>query len=283
MLDNGLNKYFDKHLTSHGSLKLHELGFEITNGIGTFRGLHMFNTPEGSYCLRDVYAAKEYDAEILLGQVYNLCGLESAIYLPAVDKTKTYLVSNNLDNINSLTGFQFFEKMKDETDESFPFLLPSKIDDKQMEIINKYFTKDAVRDYIKKVVLDTASCNTDGNACNYIFEILNGKANKVKSFDNEYSGRMFFEFGPDSEFAVYQNFFLGALPKNRQEIIQEVKTNETSLSFISPQEIAESIGGVDIVATAKDIEQTLPGYYFNDKYVNGMAYSFDKMAEDLVK
>ena len=36
MLDNGLNKYFNKHLSSHGFLRLDNIGFEISKGKGAF-------------------------------------------------------------------------------------------------------------------------------------------------------------------------------------------------------------------------------------------------------
>ncbi len=283
MLDNGLNKYLEKHISSHGFLKLDDLGFEMQKGKGAFWGVHMVNTPEGQFCLRKSTDSRVFDSEILLGQVYNLCGVESAIYLPVVYKNRTGVISNNLDTPTSYTGFQFNEKMKDETGEMFPFLLPSKIDPKQMQTINKYFTKDAVRDIIKKVVLDVCSCNTDGHLSNVIYQTQDGKVCKIQSFDNEFSGKMFFSYGPDSEHTVFFNPFQGGLKRNREEIVDEIKNNETSLSFITPQEIAESIGSVDIINTAKDIEQNLPRNFFNMKYVDGMAYSFDKMAEDLVK
>lgn len=283
MLDNGLSKYFEEHLSSHGFLKLDDLAFEMQQGKGAFWGVYKVNTPEGQFCIRNSNEKRVFDSENLLGQVYNLCGLESAIYFPVVYKNRTGLISNNLDKPTAYTGFQYNERMKDETGEMFPFLLSSKIDPKQMHIINKYFTRNAVRDIIKKTVLDVCACNTDGHLSNIIYQMQDGKVSKIQSFDNEFSGKIFFSYGSESEYSVYFNYFQGGLKRNREEIIDEVKNNETSLSFITPQEIAESIGSVDIIATAKDFERNLPGYYFDEKYVNGMAYSFDKMAEDLVK
>ena len=104
--------------------------------------------PEGKFCFRETRDSRVFDSEILLSQVYNKCSLESAIYLPAVYKNRTCVISNNLDTPTAYTGLQYIEKMKDETGETFPLFFPSKIDEKQMQIIIKYFTKDAVRDII---------------------------------------------------------------------------------------------------------------------------------------
>ncbi|MBR4003637.1 MAG: hypothetical protein IKI95_06255, partial [Clostridia bacterium] len=65
-------------------------------------------------------------------------------------------------------------------------------------------------------------------------------------------------------------------------MLNQLKTNPVVLSYETPSALAEKIGSVDVVATAQDVKQSI-GYEINPGYVDFVASSFEKFANDLVK
>ncbi len=296
MEDNGLIKYYrdrkrGKDLTS---TKKHK-DFRILIGKqGDVKSHQTYlQTPEGIYYTKCASKA-EIDAETVLSQVFCKLGIQSAIYLPAGHKNKyVYAVSNDITNENTILAKdyyeQFWENIRKDSNYSgttigqHPFYLPSIKE--QVEIdYNKFITPEAMRTLQIVRGLDMASYNTDRNWCNYYFQMENGVITDIILIDHAMSGaNVESTLCEELVNCLYFNEFNKILGRNNySNIISNFKNNEVVQDIITPQELAETVGSVNMMEEARDIKGTI-GYKIDQGYLDVMAKSFDYTAEELLK
>lgn len=295
MEDNGLIKYYrdrkkGKDLTS---TKKHK-DFSILSKETDIKKVQCYlQTPEGIYYTKCASKA-EIDAETLLSQVFCKLGIQTALYLPAGHKNKyVYAVSNDITNENTILAKDYYEQLwaNIKKDDSYscvkvgqhPFYMP--IVKEQVELdYNKFITPEAMRTLQMTRGLDMASFNTDRNWCNYYFQVEDNLIKDIILIDHAMSGaNVESTLCDDLVDHMYFNEFNSLLGRNNySRIISYFKNNEVVQDYITPQELAETIGSVDVVDVARDIKSTI-GYKVNEKYVDYLANSFNDTAEDLLK
>ena len=296
MEDNGLIKYYRdwKHGKDLTSTKKHK-DFRILIGKqGDVKSHQTYlQTPEGIYYTKCASKA-EIDAETVLSQVFCNLGIQSAIYLPAGHKNKyVYAVSNDITNENTILAKDYYEQFwaKRENDESYigadvlrnPFYLPSKKEQLEFEY-GEYITPEAMRTLQKVRVLDMASFNTDRNKYNYYFQMENGVITDIILIDHAMSGaNVESTLCEELVNCLYFNEFNRIYGRNNfDKIISNFKNNEVVQDIITPQELAETVGSVNMMEEARDIKGTI-GYKIDQGYLDVMAKSFDYTAEELLK
>jgi len=160
-----------------------------------------------------------------------------------------------------------------------------------VEDITKYFSPNAARQLIKARLFDVASFNSDRHTGNMFLQFSGGKAENVLFFDYGFSGSEYHMNSTDiyGDAVYYYNEFCYATMQNgdayigfkdRHEMVENFKHNETMQEFITTQELAEELEKVDVKETARDIKDTI-GYEFNEKYVNKVAESFERLREEI--
>ena len=134
------------------------------------------------------------------------------------------------------------------------------------------FTKEGMRDFIKMHLFDTASSNVDRNASNFYFEYNEqGKICGVTTIDHSMSQDSILFDHPDA--LIFFNFLGEDCETDRNGMIYELKENETVQDFLPVSEMAEMVGSVDIVETAKDIKKET-GYSVDPEYIDELAISY---------
>ena len=288
MHDNGLLQYYREHKNSKGYLKVKELGFEQQFGEGDEHYMEFLKTPKARFHLKQSLKNMS-DAEILLSQIYKKAGFDTTLYTPIVDNFGDKCVaSNDVKGVNVGYPYQLLEKIRNTHNyEDFAECIPFKKDG--LFLLPQYYTKDAIREYLKLNLFDMASKNTDRHFGNF-FQVTgkDGKVTGFKLFDFAQSGENYYaealcriDRREDPSFNYY-NLFTDGENKTRVEMLEQFKSNETIAPIINTKEVAEEIGSVDPNAVAKDIKQTI-GYTVDQGYVDYIARSFDNMAEDFVQ
>lgn len=288
IVDNGLLKYYRGFRRGKDLLNVNRhAGFKFVtkavgvNNISADGVLHYLVTPEGLYYTKFL-SKKEIDAEVLISQLYPKLGLKCATYLPVGEKsTYTGVVSNDVRAIDTVPANQHNKAMSNSLDKSIhivgknPLHLP--YDSNLVNVdYSKFITKNGMRSLQIKRMADTASYNTDGREENFFYVLKDGIIDDVVSYDNAMSGP-FCEGLTNS----YENEF-SAHRLYRNGMINQFRENETLQTFISPIEMAETIGSVDVIETAKDIKRET-GYKVEPQYVDAIARSYESMAEDLTR
>lgn len=297
MKDNGLLQYYKSSgLSANGILKLSQMG-------GTFSRLKpqrikhnvvkVLSSNGKYFYIKSPQFYKEVDCEVLLGQLYNKAGLRAAVYTP-VDfnhkqskyPSEVQLISNDVAPTgNDVLASKFFDNHKINSNLStilFPSVLPSK-----QSVLEQYFDKKARRDLVLMPAMDAACLNTDRSLLNFYVNTRNGKVNGLSVFDNGFCMETiqevckFGKYGSD----VLDSYFRHNL--NMQELsiadfIEELKENETINNVITPTEIAEVVGGVNVKGCAEDIEKTI-GYKVDSEVVDVFERSINNFAEELTK
>lgn len=282
MVDNGLIKYYRSFRRGKRLLDANnKSGFSYTEDRQGKRLVYLHSS-EGSF-YRKVLEKPERDAEILLSQLYAKAGLKSAIYLPIGENGEyTYVISNDIESENVVMARDQDAKIKKDLGDSVylvadtPFYLPEDSSRVNVDYF-KYITKEGMKNLQLKRLVDVGAYNTDGHDENYFYTLENGLITDVISIDFAMSGR----YRENFDLLSYYNEFV----KNelrRDAMMRHFKENESLHYFVTPDEMAETIGAVDVVNVAKDIKSTI-GYKISHKYTDEIASSFEDMAEQLIQ
>lgn len=229
------------------------------------------------------YFSKEMaDAEIFLSQLSTKMGLTSAIYTPAQEDGKLFLLSNDIWKPNNIPSQAFHEYIC--LREDIP-LEENIFKNLRSEDIVKYFTDRAIQQKIKAQVFDVASNNPDRNL-NYFYSINNQlQADDMVLLDFERSGieANCYYLGGRNQYCstMFANDF-STKNVSRNDIIEAFRTSERLNEIVDKHEIAESLGSIDADGVALDITRSI-GYVVEPKYVEYIKSSFNNMAEALEK
>ncbi len=297
MYDNGLMYLYRQGLVDRGLVKrgvidlrklpFREMGFSQRWGKGVEAYLEFLHTPHGRFYVKEDMK-DGMDAEVLLSQIYKQAGFNTAIYTPAIDrKGHTVVISNDIQTDTGVFAYDFLKMVRNrhkdiKTADGFPSRLSSDY------VLGRYQTKAGARAYLKMNLFDVASVNYDRHLSNYIYEVDRlGRAVDVSVYDFGESGHVYTSVKDQDPMyyeqdILYPNLFNNGMELTRQEMVDQFRTNETVLSYITPTEMAESVGSIDVTKTARDIKAEL-GYKVSQSYTDYIAASFDCMAEDLIK
>lgn len=297
MYDNGLMHHYRQGFIQRGvakggvldlrKLPFRDLGYSQRWGKGLEEYLEFLYTPQGRFYVKEDMK-DGVDAEVLLSQIYKQAGFNTAIYTPAIDrKGKTVVLSNDIQTDNGVFAYDFLKMVRNrhkdiKTADGFPSKISSNY------VLGRYQTKQGARAYLKMNLFDVASVNYDRHLSNYIYEVDRlGRATDISLYDFGESGHIFTSVrGQDPMYyeqdITYPNLFNEGMELTRQEMVEQFKTNETVHKYITPSEMAESVGSINVTQTAKDIKAEI-GYKVSQSYTDYIASSFDRMAEDLVK
>lgn len=297
MYDNGLmyhyrQDFLQRSVVKGGMLDLRklpfrEIGYSQRWGKGLEEYLEFLYTPKGRFYIKEDQK-DGIDAEVLLSQIYKQAGLNTAIYTPAIDrKGKSVILSNDIQSGTGLFAYDFLKRVRSKH-KSNPIAdgFPEKISSSY--VLGKYHTKEGARAYLKMNLFDVASVNYDRHLSNYIYEVDRlGRAVDVSVYDYGESGHTFTSVrGQDPIYyeqdITYPNLFNNGAELTREEMVYQFKNNEAVLQYTTPTEMAEEVGKIDVVKTAKNIKAEI-GYKVSQGYTDYIASSFDRMAEDLIK
>lgn len=285
MYDNGLLKYYPTLSTEDGCLKIEKLtrlwNFEDAD-------IKKVNVREGFFSGLTYYVKfnreRGIDAEVLLSQISTKLGFDSAIYLPCVDNKNNYgVVSNNVCELGTMTMKQYSKYMK--------FLNPSfksPYRNKGLDIdkieLDKYFSKDAIKDYISMHYFDAFTSNVDRHDENFYIDTKLDVPNKLLKVENikliDYGISKLYLGLPDRY--GYINGLGGEESLYASQMLEKLKTDDYVLQYVKPEEIAEKYGSFDVQDVADDIENTT-GYQISKNYTIGLQDRFYSLAEELVK
>ena len=308
MIDNGLLMYYPKYADEFGRLKFSSLkrldekkvdGFLNNNFVAKSRLKKGFifhkDTPfyyeklYGSLNLLDRTRAEDkVDMEVLLSQIYANVGLDTAIYLPTINRNRVGVVSNNIVAPQVCTYFEFVSIMK----KSNPNFKPNydmfrKFKTKEL-MLESYFQKKPLEDFVLMHALDCACGNIDRHANNFFVSYERNEngvpvINGIKLFDygdsetyiNEESSR------PDNIYS-FCNGLGGPVKLSRPKLVDELKNNEFVNNIYTPVQLAKKIGEVDVFKTAEDVYQTT-NYEIDSTLLDKLALCIDDTAEQLIK
>jgi len=284
MYDNGLLKFYKKYARKDGYLKSKRCGLKLVANDGEDPSLDIIKTPTGRIFCKHLSLEREHNAEVLLSQIYQQVGLNSAIYTPILaQKNQTFVASNDVSDSTTMIGGKFFSSMAiAEGIRKKDTYIPVRKEDNKLDY-SKYFTKQAMEEYLKMRLFDCASVNGDRNDTNYFFSVQDGKAVQLRTFDHGFSGYASPKY-IDTDY-YYTNFTghnkcVG--DNTREEILFHFKNSENILDYVSPASLAEELGSVDVMAVKQDIKQTI-GYEIDQSYADMIATSYDYVANELVK
>lgn len=283
MQDNGLLKYYREKANTNGFLKLDEID------------CHQYHIASLMHCIdgKDYFFKKSspfyVSAEVLLSQIYFLAGVPTAIYVPGVKCGQIVAVSNDVVTPHSIKAKEFFNNIKKENPNTHDFAALSHFKDFQEVDYSKYFTEQSLKELILMQALDTATFNTDRHMLNYFAEVNDPfsdvKATHFVSFDYGASA-----FSSERELEHIKFFNTFGTPKmnenkeaglkSKDEMINCFRENETINSYMPRQEIAQTLGSIDVVGIANDItEQT--GFEVDKRYLYNIEKSLYQTAEQI--
>ena len=286
MIDNGIMQYYREHRTKLGYLKTRELPFPQYYGEDEEQYLEFMQTPTQLFFKKEVDKDTS-DAEILLSQIYKKAGFDTALYFPALDRRNKHIVlSNDVRSPNSIAAFEFHKKIGKQHPEhkfyecvpengEYPFLLP------------QYLTANAIKNTFRMNAYDVGSFNTDRHFANYIYDYPNmlGKFGDIRLYDYGQSGYIFSGSvsGMLSQRDVeFPNLFGDGEEKTYDQMIWQLKNNQTVRQYVSSHELAEELGNVDVWGTAQEIKEAI-GYKVHPQYVDFLSTTFEQTANDLIK
>lgn len=279
MYDNGLLKYYEKHSCNGGYLDARVLGLKEENSISckvsecSSAAGRFFRRVNGGGRVIEKFVT---DSQVLLSQIYNKAGIQSAIYLPAEVKGKKFLLSNSVLTPETVLADDYIEGFP-KFEYRFPidFLNPRHTG----AVVEKYFTERAMLAQTKMRVYDTASFNNDRHYANFFYKLKDGKADDVVAIDFEIGSCAFY---PEDKLSdVFFNDFENH-PMIREEMLEHFRTNEEFAILMDKDELAEEIGSISPTKVAQDIKQTI-GYEINPDVTDLLERSFDQVAEALAQ
>ena len=135
--------------------------------------------------------------------------------------------------------------------------------------------------------LDVGSGNRDRNVTNYFFgQTGEGLCDDIWSIDYGNSGITFGELKKSPYMTLdelqFYSRFEGEPGLYRSEMIEHLRENPNVNAVFEQNELAETVGNINVGAVAKDIKETI-GYTADPMYVYYLDKSFDMLAEDLSK
>lgn len=251
---------------------------------------------------------EQFDAEILLSQVYSKLGFRTAIYVPVKNDDQRFVLSNNIALRDTMPASEYH------FDLAFmhPRLggMPSCLFQGKNRGFSKLFSKNVIRKRTEMFLTDASAMNFDRIECNYFYILKNGKPVDIVLIDYEKSGDNFnyinaVDYGmSESDYNRYMPRFdetvemLGNGKKyivkdfyqsdfdpmftSRKNLVEAVKECEDLEGIFDKDEFANRLGSVNIKAVAKDIKKQI-NYEVNKKYVEILDRRFDETAEMLVK
>jgi len=199
---------------------------------------------------------------------------------------EAYMGVNNNKHVGSLLNIQ------DRYNFFSDFVLYKNLP-KDKSDITRHFTKDAARQMIKTRLFDVASFNTDRHTENMFLKLGQNKdIEDILLIDHGFSGTRYYYYDIHEcdiyESSVFCNEFCDGVcdttryivKKTRDIMVENFKNNESIREFVTPSELAETLGQVDIKGTAEDIRDTI-GYEVDKDYTNLLCESFARLAEEV--
>lgn len=280
MEDNGLLKYYPEYSNNEGYLKINELcnlRFSMHEDVkqGVLSGLKFYTKFNREYAM---------DAEILLSQIAYLLGLETAIYLPCVDKRGRYgVVSDDVKKHGTMTMRQYSNIMKLKHSSYKSPYANNCLETRDLNL-DKFFSKEAIVNYIGMHYFDVFTCNVDRHDENFFVDTKFDFPSKLLTVQ----GLKLIDYGISRSYVGlediygYYNGLGGGNDLNALELIEKLKTDEFILQYVSPVDMAEKFGNFNVKSVVEDIENTT-GYDIAKNYTIGLQDRFYSLAEELVK
>lgn len=277
MYDNGLIKYYSQNNYKDGILDARDINlveqqkvsFKVTS-CASSEG-RFFKRVNGSR----VKDKKITDAQILLSQIYNKAGLQSAVYLPAQIKGKRFLLSNDVSSSpDTILAYDYIAQFP-HFQSRFPLDFLS--ERHSGKVVERYFTERALQQQTKMRVFDTASYNNDRHYANFFYRLQDGVADDVRAIDFELGTCAYNRTDAASD-AFYNDFMPLQMP--RQELLTKFKEDELFATLVDKDALAEEVGSINPVAIAQDVEDTI-GYKIDPALPQFLDKSFTEMAEVL--
>lgn len=285
MYDNGLIEYYRQLNSREGFLNVKPLKIRELNGPKLLGTTVRCKSPYGYFFKKfnNWFSKDVADAEILLSQISSKLGLNSAIYTPAQEDDKLFLLSNDVWGDRTVPAEAFHEYIS--IVEGKPFYKNGNLLNFTAQELSKYFTPNALEQKIKMQLFDTASNNPDRSITNYFYNINeNMQAEDVVLIDHERSGieaNRYYICGKKSYCASYFTSEFNKHSLSRQGVIDNVKENENNiLENFDANKFANELGSINVRETALDITRNI-GYVVNPDYVDYISSSYNNMAEML--
>ncbi len=251
---------------------------------------------------------EQFDAEILLSQVYSKLGFRTAIYVPVKNDDQRFVLANNIALRDTMPASEYH------FDLAFmhPRLggIPSCLFQGKNRGFSKLFSKNVIRKRTEMFLTDASAMNFDRIECNYFYILKNGKPVDIVLIDYEKSGENFnfvnaMDYGmSESDYNRYEPRFdetvemLGNGKKyivkdfyqsdfdsmyiSRKDMIKEIKKCEDLEDIFDRDDYANRLGSINVKAVARDIKDQI-NYEVSKKYVEILDRRFDETAEMLVK
>lgn len=277
MIDNRLLKYYPTYATEDGFLKLDSKGFKVVEGKNDFKFFDFLHCSEGIYFLKAT-PKPIADAEVLMGQIYNLLGLNGAVYIPAkLDEKSSHIhvVSNNVINKNYIYACDQIEVMRKTTGKLFALELPQRKIENVVDY-SKIISNEAMAKQILMRVADVATKNHDRNTSNFAYKVEKGIITDLATYDNGACGTY-----PYNNSYFYYHDFQNSFSMSDFQFLLTLRDNENVQDFVSFNEMAEKIGGINVSNIASDIKQTT-NYNIEQQLIDSTARQMDYVANALV-
>lgn len=289
MHDNGLLKYYKTKCYKDGFIDARDIKLQEDLKTSMTATAIRCKSPVGYFYkkMNGFFSKEVADAEILLSQLYQTAGLDSAIYLPGRDGIKTFLLSNDVCGKDTVEAKVFHDRISDKEGISGPVMatLTSQPYKTGSDIV-KYFTKQALVKRIKTRAYDCAGHNPDRQDCNYVYKLNKfGQAEDIALFDFERSGveaSQCMTFGREIMLGYGYANDQGDRNISRIGMIDRIKHDEFVASVVDLSKVGEEMGNIDVEGTALDIARTT-GYVVEPRYVDFISKSFNQTAELLIK
>lgn len=285
MYDNGLIEYYRQLNSRDGFLNVKPLRIQEVNKPKLIGTTVRCKSPHGYFFKKfnNWFSKDVADAEILLSQISSKLGLNSAIYTPAQEDGKLFLLSNDVWGDRTVPAEAFHEYIS--IVEGKPFYKNGNLLNFTAQELSKYFTPNALEQKIKMQLFDTASNNPDRSITNYFYNINeNLQAEDVVLIDHERSGIQANGYYLSGRKLYCSSKFSNDFykqPLSRQGIIENFKENENNLfGNLNISDFANELGCLNVRETALDITRTI-GYVVDPKYVDYISSSYNNMAEML--
>ncbi|MGN0798014.1 MAG: hypothetical protein ACI4L7_00350 [Christensenellales bacterium] len=251
---------------------------------------------------------EQFDAEVLLSQVYSKLGFKSAIYVPVKNCGQKFVLSNDISSHNTTPASEYHFDLA----YMHPTIdgLPSCLFQGKNRGFSKLFDKKVIRKRTEVFLTDATAMNIDRVQCNYFYILKDNKPVDIILIDYEKSGDNFnfvnaMDYGmTESDYNRYNPRFDEAIETfgkwkkyivkdfyqsdfdsmyiSRKNMIKAVKECEDLEGIFDREEFAERLGSVNVKAVAKDIKRQI-NYEVNQKYVDILDRRFEETAEMLVK
>ena len=281
MVDNGLLSYYRNFSAQNGFLDLDNMPLEDSRDNKYFT-----QTPDGKSFHVKKCGAGAVAAEVLVSQIYAQLGLSSAIYLPALKGDRMAVISNDLRGEESI---RMFDYLLGNVNVLLPFDGKKGVCD-----ISYFYTPQAIRSLALTESANLASGNIDFHIGNYfakvnrdtdfIFDRL--MVEDILPFDYGMCYQSFAgdEFVRTTYYTMFTPDGVGnkMILKSKPHAINLIKENPLIQENISSQEIAETLGNVDVYAIADDIAKTT-GYQVEPTLLKAEANSFYEVANQFAK